>query len=100
MEGVECMENQAAVMQLVRKAMPGVARLVAEQRRLHGDAHVTQCIHRSFEGKPGYFFAREGALAVGTPWDGDPELAIFSAKTYTATQALVLMRAPEGADHG
>jgi hypothetical protein len=77
-------------------AMPGVARLMAEKRRLLGDAHVAECWRRGFvEREPGWFFAREGALAVGTPWD-DPQLANFAALQVTATQALVVMREPAG----
>jgi hypothetical protein len=73
--------------------MPGVARLIAEKRRLLGDAHVNACWRAGVvEMKPGYFFAREGALAVGTPWDGDPELANFAAVQITATQAFLAIR--------
>lgn len=78
----------------MRDAMPGVARQVAEKRRKWGDEHVTRCILRSFGGEPGWFFAREGHIAVGTPWD-EPELVNFAALTVTATQALVVMRSPD-----
>jgi hypothetical protein len=77
------------------KAMPGVARLVAERRRLLGDAHVSECWRRGvLEREPGWFFAREGALAVGTPWDGDPVLVNFAAANVSSTQALVVLREP------
>lgn len=76
-------------------AMPGVARLMAEKRKLLGDAHVSQCWrHGVLLQQPGWFFAREGALAVGTPWDGDPVLVNFAAAQVTSTQALVVMREP------
>lgn len=89
------MEAKAARLALIRDAMPGVQRLVAEKRRVMGDAWVTDCIRRGLAGEPGYFFAREGALAVGTPWD-DPVLANFAAANVTSTQALVVLRpAPE-----
>lgn len=75
------------------KAMPGVARLVAEKRSVLGDAHVSECWRRGvLEREPGWFFAREGALAVGTPWDGDPVLANFAAANVSATQALLVLR--------
>lgn len=77
----------------MRDAMPGVARLIAEKRAQYGDAHVTECIVRSLGGETGYFFAREGPVAVGTPWD-DPALANFAALQVTSTQALVLLREP------
>lgn len=81
----------------MREAMPGVAKLIAEKRAQWGDAHVTDCITRSLAGEAGLFFAREGPVAVGTPWAGDPVLANFAAAQVTSTQALVLMRNP---DHG
>ena len=78
-------------------AMPGVARLMAEKRRELGDAHVNECWKRGvLQGEAGWFFAREGTLAVGTPWD-EPELANFAAAQVTRTQALLVLR---GAGHG
>jgi hypothetical protein len=75
-------------------AMPGVARLMADKRKLFGAEHVAQCWKRGVvECEPGWFFAREGAVAVGTPWD-EPVLANFAAQQVTATQALVVMREP------
>jgi hypothetical protein len=82
-------------------AMPGVAALMAEKRATYGNAHVTECWRRGVVNlEPGWFFAREGALAVGTPWD-NPVLANFAALNITSTQALVIIREPEagnGAD--
>lgn len=79
-------------------AMPGVARLLAEKRRLLGDAHVAECWRRGVvELEPSWFFAREGALAVGTPWE-DPVLANFAASQVTSGSALVVLReVPRGA---
>ena len=79
--------------------MPGVARLMAEKRKQFGAEHVQLCWRRGVvELQPGWFFAREGALAVGTPW-AQPDVANFAALQVTATQALVVMRPPEAA-HG
>lgn len=79
--------------------MPGVAAQVAEKRRLWGAAHVNECWRRGVEElQPGWFFAREGALTVGTPSD-DPVMANFAAANVTSTQSLLVMRAPEGG-HG
>jgi hypothetical protein len=76
-------------------AMPGVARLIQEKRKLLGVAHVSECWQRGVvEKQPGWFFAREGALAVGTPWD-DPVLANFAALQVTDTQALLVLRPVE-----
>lgn len=81
-----------ALKNLLPVAMPGVARLVAEKRAKLGQAHVAECWQRGvIERQPGWFFAREGPLAVGTPWD-DPVLANFAALQVSSTQALVVMR--------
>ena len=89
------MEPKAARMTLIREAMPRVAALVAEKRRLYGDAHVTACIQRGMAGEPGYFFAREGTVAIGTPWPDDPVMENFALQQITSTQALVIIREPE-----
>ncbi|MES2959787.1 MAG: hypothetical protein V4792_16480 [Pseudomonadota bacterium] len=79
-------------------AMPGVAKLVAEKRKLLGAEHVNECWRRSVVlREPGWLFAREGALAIGTPWD-DPVLANFGALSVTASQALLLIREPGATD--
>jgi hypothetical protein len=78
-------------------AMPGVARLIKEKRRELGEAHVSLCWQRGVvEKQPGWFFAREGALAVGTPWD-DQVLANFALLQVSSSQALVVMRPVEAA---
>lgn len=78
-------------------AMPGVARLMRDRRASLGDAWVNECWKRGvIERQPGWFFAREGALAVGTPWD-DAVLANFAAAQVTATQALLVLRPKEAA---
>lgn len=96
MEGVEGMDQKSARMSLIRDAMPGVANLVREKRRLYGDTFVTDCLLRGMAGEPGFFFAREGTLAVGTPWG---EVAdIIATWLYTPTQALLIMKTPEASD--
>ncbi len=78
--------------------MPGVARLVREKRRTLGDAHVDECWRRGVLGRePGWFFAREGALALGTPW-ADEQLANFAAANVTSMQALLVLREPGATD--
>lgn len=80
-------------------SMPGVTKLMAEKRQAYGDAHVDECWMRGVVNRePGWFFAREGPLAVGTPWD-DPVMANFAALQVTATQALLCVRTP-GASNG
>jgi hypothetical protein len=73
-------------------AMPGVSKLIGEKRRVLGDAHVNECWRRGMAGEPGWFFAREGAIAIGTPWADNPILADFAAASITSTQALVVLR--------
>lgn len=78
--------------------MPAVARLVREKRAQHGDAHVNECWRRGvLLLEPGWFFAREGPLAVGVPWD-TPAMANFAALSLTSTQALLVIREPEAND--
>lgn len=72
--------------------MPGVVRLVAEQRRLHGDAWVNECWKRGVvDGEPGWFWAGEGALMVGTMFD-DPLIQQFASGRITRSQALLVLR--------
>jgi hypothetical protein len=76
--------------------MPGVAKLMAEKRTKLGEAHVKECWRRGvLQMEPGWFFAREGALSVGTPWC-DPVLANFAASQITGTQALVMLKEVQG----
>jgi len=73
-------------------AMPGVAKQISERRKALGDAHVNECWQRGVvQCEPGWFFAREGALAVGTPWD-DPVVANFAAQQVSTSQSLLVLR--------
>lgn len=93
------MEANAARFALIRQAMPGVSRIVADKRKVLGDAWVTQCIKRGLAGEPGWFFAREGGIAIGAPFPtDDPLLTNWAAAQVTSTQAVVVMREPEKAD--
>lgn len=76
--------------------MPGVTRLMKDKRRAVGDAHVNECWKRGVVlCEPGWFFAREGALAVGTPW---PAIADVAGWQVTPSQALLCTREPGAAD--
>lgn len=80
--------------------MPGVARLIAEKRKALGAAWVNECWKRGVvDLQAGWFFAREGALTVGTPFE-DADCVNFAAANVTSTQALVLIRQPEGVGDG
>lgn len=76
--------------------MPGVARLMAEKRAQFGAAHVAECWKRSVVmGEPGWLYAREGPIAIGTPFDDDPVLGEHALPMVTRTQATLVMRNPE-----
>lgn len=65
----------ADVAALIARAMPATTAMVRDYRRELGDQHVSDCVRRGLAGESGFFFAREGPLAVGTPWGSDdPEL--------------------------
>jgi hypothetical protein len=70
-----------------------VTRQIEDRRNQWGDGHVTACILRGLAGEPGWFFAREGPVAVGTPWE-DPRMVNFASASVTSTQSLVIMREP------
>ncbi len=81
--------------------MPGVARIVADKRRLLGNAHVNECWRRGVEqGEAGWFFAREGPLAVGVPDTSDPVMRDWCAAQVTGSQAIVMLRDPAAGQQG
>lgn len=74
--------------------MPGVVALMAEKRRQYGAPHVALCWKKGVvERQPGWFFAREGALAVGTPFE-DQVLVQLSAAQWTQSQTYLAMKPP------
>lgn len=73
--------------------MPGVAKLLADKRRELGAAHVNACwVHGVVNAEPGWFFAREGPLAVGVPW---PAIADVAGWQVVPGQAMVWLRDPK-----
>lgn len=99
---MEDQEQRKAVLALIRQAMPRVAELVATQRAALGAEHVTLCQRRGMAGEPGWFYAREGALAVGTPWGAAREIEReFDALGSYAGRSLLVLRplpVPEAGD--
>lgn len=80
--------------------MPGVTSRLAELRAQHGAEHVNTCWQRGVvEQRPGFFFAREGPIAIGTP-PTDPELLKMCGWQVSPTQALVVLATPEGVRDG
>ncbi|MCL4695493.1 MAG: hypothetical protein KJ023_00300 [Burkholderiaceae bacterium] len=81
--------------------MPGVARLMAEKRRELGAEHVARCWEQGVvQQEPGWFYAREGAIAVGVPPLDDKGVARDEVPRYTRGQVLLWLRQAEGAGHG
>jgi hypothetical protein len=80
--------------------MPGVAKQLAEKRRTVGAAHVSLCWQRGVvEQQPNWFFAREGAISIGTP-PTEPDLLAMCGWQVSSTQALVILARPEVSSHG
>lgn len=65
---METPEARRQRLELIRRAMPRVGSLIAAQRKAMGDAHVTACQQRGMAGEPGWFYAWEAGVALGTPW--------------------------------
>lgn len=83
------------------RLMPTVAKMMSEYRLRWGAAHVAQCWRHGMAGEPGWFFAREGAIAVGTPWDEYPEMVALAALRVQAhAPALLFLRPPAGLTAG
>jgi hypothetical protein len=75
--------------------MPGVAKLMASKRAELGADHVRECWKRGVvQRERGWFYAAEGALAVGTPFD-EPDLQPHTLPQYTAGQAVLILRPVE-----
>lgn len=80
-------------------AMPAVATLIAQRRAKHGAAWVAECWkHGVIEGQPGWLFAAEGSLTVGTPISAEPILMWHQQRKTAPTAALLDMREPEAGD--
>lgn len=54
----------------VRQHMPRVAEEIDQLRALGLGSYVDQCwAHGVLKGEPGWFYAREGPIALGTPFE-------------------------------
>ncbi len=80
--------------------MPRIAAALAEQRRVHGDAWINLCWRRGVtEGIPGWFYAGEGALTVGTPWADATVLEWFGSARQAFPDATILLLRDREAAH-
>ena len=78
--------------------MPGVVALIADKRRQMGADWVNECWRRgALGGEPGWFFAGEGSLMIGTLWD-DAAVVAFASQRISRTQALIVLKPKEAAD--
>lgn len=78
--------------------MPRVAALAKARRLKDGDAHFAECWKRGvLNCEPGWFFAREGALAIGVP-GADWSLPAW-LEAYLPGTAMLVMKGPE-VQHG
>lgn len=76
----------------IKEFMPNVVALLAEYRAGEG-AHLDECWQRGvLRGEPGWFFAQEGAVCLGTPFD----LAAAEAAVRAQGFALLLAPLPDG----
>lgn len=82
-------------------AMPNVAGMVKEKRALYGDAHVDECWKRGVVlGEPGWFFAREGAISVGTPARMCDELDEIGRAVGAVRAPMLMLAEPAGGVDG
>lgn len=98
---MEASAARQAMIRLIRDAMPRVADIVRTKRAELGDAWVAQCQQRGLAGEPGWFYAREGALAIGRLWPEaiEAEAVAMGSGVPVADTALVCIR-PIGGSHG
>lgn len=83
-------------------AMPGVAKLMAEKRKAHGAAWVSECWKQGVTlGRPGHFWAAEGPLTIGTPLDADVMVKFYALQAkYPQAVVVDLAKPPAAAGAG
>lgn len=83
------------------RAMPEVAEMMREKRKQYGDAHVDKCWrHGVVLGEVGWFFAREGALSVGTSLKMCEELDQIGRNLGFPSAPMLMLAEPKGATNG
>jgi hypothetical protein len=98
-------KERQALNALIRQAMPKVAAVVETHRQAMGAAHVTECQRRGMAGEPGWFYARQGVITIGAPWQDVWEIeAKLAAAGGYADAVMVVLRpvaaVEGGAGHG
>jgi len=76
--------------------IPGVVALMADKRAELGQDWIKHCWQCGvIRGVPGYFWAAEGAISVGTPWDTDMvQMHHTVSRRLQGSCALFLARKP------
>jgi hypothetical protein len=86
----------------MERLMPRVVAMLREHRRAGRGAHLDQCWKRGvLMREPGWLYAREGAVAVGTPFFGSDihdVLAKFQSWEDAKDAPLLILREEESAN--
>lgn len=85
----------------MREHMPKVVSMLQERRAKGEGAHLDECWKRGVgRQEPGWFYAREGGVTVGTPFEGSEAEQIHKmagSLPNAAGQALLMLRPVEPA---
>lgn len=75
--------------------MPELVREIAEWRAAGLGAHVDLCWRRGvLLGEPGWFYAREGTVSLGTPFERDSPVMANAARATFKVQGYLLQLGP------
>lgn len=84
----------------VQQHMPELVREIAEWRQAGLGAHVDTCWRLGvLEGKPNCFYAQEGPIALGTPFDNQSPVLKHSAQRTFKVLGFQLQLAPVETEH-
>lgn len=88
------------LLQRMKRLMPKTAEAVAAKRAEKGAAYVNRCQAESLRGRRGCFYAREGVLALGTPWPEalQSELDVLREVAPAVPPFCIVWGQPEGCD--
>lgn len=87
----------------MQQHLPGVIALIKQRKSEMGAAHVNRCWqHGVLQCQPGWFYAREGAVAIGTPFFGSEIETLMAelGETLDIQRGPMLMLASTGDQHG
>jgi hypothetical protein len=79
--------------------MPETAKWITKRREMYGKDYVNDCIRRSLDGEPGFFFAIEAGHVIGTPFaPSHPIHDMQRLAVLTGTAFAGFIRIPEGSE--